>query len=148
MIRPKFRWLANARFSRFVKRRKEIERKHLLLMKNRVFQMAILQIRRVIFEYEQLALLPKLFPYFHFLVLFFLERESLCRGMSLSLNQFELMVKRHTKDTNEYTKKFYQHIKTILQMTRDTLAKKFHLILKCLEQDQLTWYVRLFRVLL
>lgn len=58
--------------------------------------------------------------------------------MSLSLNDFEIMVKRHTKDIIEYTKKFYNHIKTILDMTRDNCGKKLHLILKCLEEDKLT----------
>jgi hypothetical protein len=59
-------------------------------------------------------------------------------GMSLSLNDFETMVKRHSKDTIEYTKKFYNHIKTILNMTRETCAKKLHAILKCLEDDNMT----------
>jgi hypothetical protein len=60
------------------------------------------------------------------------------RGMSLSLNDFETMVKRHSKDTIEYTKKFYNHIKTILNMTRETCAKKLHMILKSLEEDNMT----------
>jgi len=63
------------------------------------------------------------------------------RGMILSLNEFDLMVQRHAKDTIEYTKKFFHHIKTIVEMTRDTLTKKYHLILKCLQQDQMTLYV-------
>ena len=58
--------------------------------------------------------------------------------MVLSLNDFETMVKRHTKDTIEYTKRFFTHIKTILDMTRDTIGKKLHLILKCLEEDNIT----------
>jgi len=58
----KNRWLANARFSRFLRHRSEIEQKHLLFMDNRVFQMAFIEIRRVILEYQQLPLLPKLFP--------------------------------------------------------------------------------------
>lgn len=58
--------------------------------------------------------------------------------MSLSLNDFETMVKRHTKDTTEYTKKFYNNIKTILDMTRDTCGKKLHAILQCLEEDNVT----------
>jgi hypothetical protein len=48
------------------------------------------------------------------------------------------MVKRHTKDTIEYTKKFYNHIKTIVDMTRETCGKKLHVILKCLEEDSVT----------
>ena len=51
------------------------------------------------------------------------------------------MIQRHAKDTIEYTKKFFHHIKTIVEMTRDTLTKKYHLILKCLQQDQMTLYV-------
>jgi len=58
--------------------------------------------------------------------------------MSLSLNDFEIMVKRHTKDVIEYTKKFYNHIKTIVDMTRETSGKKLHLILKCLDEDNCT----------
>jgi hypothetical protein len=55
------RWLSNSRFSRLVRRRSEIKGKHLLLMNNRIFQMAIFEIRRVIFEYQRLPLLPKLY---------------------------------------------------------------------------------------
>jgi hypothetical protein len=58
--------------------------------------------------------------------------------MSLSLIDFEIMVKRHTKDTIEYTKKFFKHIQTILEMTRETCGKKLHVILKCLEEDNIT----------
>ncbi len=57
------RWLSNARFCRFARRRSEIRGKHLLLMKNQLFQIALLEIRRVILEYQQLPLLPKLFSY-------------------------------------------------------------------------------------
>ena len=56
-----FRWLANARFAKFARHRSEIHEKHLLLMKNSIFQIALLQIRRVILEYQRLSLLPKLF---------------------------------------------------------------------------------------
>ena len=59
------RWLSNARFARFARRRFEISKKHLLLMKNRIFQMSILEIRRVITEYQQVVLLPRLYPYIH-----------------------------------------------------------------------------------
>ncbi|CAF3428145.1 unnamed protein product [Rotaria socialis] len=125
LIRKEFNlWLSNARFSRFSRRRSEISKTHLLLMNNRIFQMALLEIRRVILEYQQITLLPKMFP-----------------GMSLSLNDFETMVKRHTKDTIEYTKKFYNHIKTILDMTRDTCGKKLHIILQCLEEDSVTFNI-------
>lgn len=62
---------------------------------------------------------------------------SISRGMSLSLNDFETMVKRHSKDTIEYTKKFYTHIKTILNMTRETCAKKLHIILTRLDEDNM-----------
>jgi len=55
------RWLSNARFSRFARRRSEMSARHLLLKPNRIFQMAILEIRRVIQEYEKFSLLPKLF---------------------------------------------------------------------------------------
>ncbi|CAF1088574.1 unnamed protein product [Rotaria sordida] len=121
LIRKQFNlWLSNARFSRFARHRFEISNRHLLLMNNHIFQMAIIEIRRVIYEYQQLTLLPKLFS-----------------GMKLSLNDFETMVKRHTKDTLEYTKKFYNHIKTILNMTRETCGKKLHIILKCLQEDNL-----------
>jgi hypothetical protein len=47
------------------------------------------------------------------------------------------MVKRHSKDTIEYTKKFYNHIKTILNMTRETCAKKLHIILTRLDEDNM-----------
>jgi len=55
------RWLSNARFARFARRRFEISQQHLLLANNPIFQMAILEIRRVIFEYQRLPLLPPLF---------------------------------------------------------------------------------------
>jgi hypothetical protein len=55
------RWLSNASFSRFARRRFEMSSRHLLLMPNRIFQMAIFEIRRVIHEYKKLPLLPKLF---------------------------------------------------------------------------------------
>lgn len=58
--------------------------------------------------------------------------------MSLSLTDFETMVKRHTKDVIEYTKKFYIHIKTIVEMTRESCGKKLHVILKCLDEDTIT----------
>ena len=58
--------------------------------------------------------------------------------MSLSLNDIETLVKRHTTSTIEYTKKFYNHIKTILDMTRDTCGKKLRVILEGLEEDNLT----------
>jgi hypothetical protein len=58
--------------------------------------------------------------------------------MSLSLNDFETMVKRHTKDVIEYTKKFYNHIKRIVDMTRETCGKKLHVILKCIDDDNMT----------
>ena len=66
------RWLSNARFARFARRRFEISKSHLLLMKNRIFQMAILEIRRVIIEYEQVVLLPNYFRiYIQYLTLTF-----------------------------------------------------------------------------
>ena len=57
--------------------------------------------------------------------------------MSLSLNDLELLVNQHTIHTIEYTKKFYNHIKTIINMTRESCGKKLHIILKCLEEDSL-----------
>ncbi len=48
------------------------------------------------------------------------------------------MVKRHTKDVIEYTKKFYNHIKRIVDMTRETCGKKLHVILKCIDDDNMT----------
>ena len=50
----------------------------------------------------------------------------------------ETLVKRHTTSTIEYTRKFYNHIETILDMTRDACGKKLHVILECLEEDNLT----------
>ena len=56
------RWLSNARFIRFARRRYEINAKHLLFRHNPIFQMAILEIRRVIFEYQRIKLLPQFPP--------------------------------------------------------------------------------------
>ncbi|CAF4422286.1 unnamed protein product, partial [Adineta steineri] len=107
-------------FVRFAGRRFEINEKHLLFIHNPIFQMAILEIRRVIHEYQRLTLLPQLFS-----------------GASLSFNDLETTVNEHTTDIIEYTKKFYNHIKTILNMTRETSGKKLHAILKCLNEDTL-----------
>jgi hypothetical protein len=57
------RWLSNARFCRFARHRSAIRGKHLLLMDNHIFQIALLEMRRVILEYQQLPLLPKLLSY-------------------------------------------------------------------------------------
>ncbi|UJR29306.1 hypothetical protein I4U23_010520 [Adineta vaga] len=121
LVRKQFnRWLSNARFARFARRRYEVSSKHLLFAQNPIFQMAILEIRRVICEYQRLTLLPPFLP-----------------DMSLSLNDLELLVNQHTMHTIEYTKKFYNHIKTIINMTRESCGKKLHVILKCLEEDSL-----------
>ncbi|CAF1139632.1 unnamed protein product [Adineta steineri] len=121
LVRKQFNlWLSNARFVRFARRRFEISEKHLLFIHNPIFQMAILEIRRVIHEYQRLTLLPQLFS-----------------GASLSFNDLETTVNEHTTDIIEYTKKFYNHIKTILNMTRETSGRKLHAILKCLNDDTL-----------
>ena len=61
--------------------------------------------------------------------------------MSLALTDLELLVQQHTTHTVEYTKKFYSHIKTIINMTRESCGKKLHVILKCLEEDSLMLWV-------
>lgn len=60
-----------------------------------------------------------------------------CSETLLSLHDFDALVNGHTTSTNEYTRKFYGHIKTIIEMTRESCGKKLHVILKCLEEDTL-----------
>ena len=56
-----FRWKENIRFGKFVRHRGEIATNHLLFQQNGIFQLAVLQIRRVLEEFQRLKFLPTLF---------------------------------------------------------------------------------------
>lgn len=71
-----FRWNENIRFQKFVRHRSQIEKKHLLFQKNGIFQLAILQIRRVLQEFQQLKFLPTLFKFDRSICLSFLSSLS------------------------------------------------------------------------